>query len=82
MGHIEDRRLEATILYVTHDLPALPMAARRLLLLKDGRLWRDGPREALLEPREIRALYGFEAGVYPFDEGGGEGVVLRSRAAR
>jgi len=75
----------ATILYVTHDLPALPMAARRLLLLKDGRLWRDGPREALLEPREIRALYGFEAGGYPFDEGGdngGEETVMRSRAAR
>jgi len=75
----------ATILYVTHDLPALPLAARRLLLLKDGRLWRDGPRETLLEPREIRALYGFEAGVYPFDEGeekGSEAAVIRSRVAR
>lgn len=83
--HSLHRETGATVLYVTHDLPALPLAARRLLLLKNGRLWRDGPREALLEPREIRALYGFEAGVYPFGEGEDdrdEGTVLRSRAAR
>ena len=72
----------ATVLYVTHDLPALPPAARRLLLLKEGRLWRDGPRQRLLAPGEIQALYGFEAGVLPVENGGGQEPASARCAAR
>ncbi len=71
----------ATVLYVTHDLPALPPAARRLLLLKEGRLWRDGPRQRLLAPDEIQALYGFEAGVLPVENSFAQESAASTRCA-
>ncbi len=51
------RRNHATTLYVTHDLDTLPRACDRLVLLKAGRLWREGPTAAMLDPALLRALY-------------------------
>lgn len=51
------RRKGTTTLYVTHDLDTLPQACGRLVLLKAGRLWREGPTAAMLDPALLRALY-------------------------
>lgn len=47
----------ATALYVTHDLHTLPEQCTRLVLMKGGRIWREGSREAMLEPDLLEALY-------------------------
>jgi len=52
--HLDGR---ATALYVTHDLHTLPEQCTRLVLMKNGRIWDDGPREQMLEPARLRALY-------------------------
>jgi ABC-type Mn2+/Zn2+ transport system ATPase subunit len=52
------RQSGCTALYVTHDLATLPEACRRLILMKDGRIWADGPREAMLTRATLDALYG------------------------
>jgi ABC-type Mn2+/Zn2+ transport system ATPase subunit len=49
-----------TSLFVTHDLAALPQTCRRLVLMKDGRIWREGPRETLLQKALLRELYNGE----------------------
>ncbi|HPO12216.1 MAG TPA: ATP-binding cassette domain-containing protein [Candidatus Hydrogenedentes bacterium] len=47
----------ATALYVTHDLHTLPERCTRLVLMKEGRVWRDGPKEEMLAPALLRELY-------------------------
>lgn len=46
----------ATVLWATHDLDHLPPHIRRVLLVQDGRIVFDGPREAGLSPTRLRAL--------------------------
>jgi ABC-type Mn2+/Zn2+ transport system ATPase subunit len=50
----------AATLYVTHDLETLPEACDRLVLMKNGRVWREGQRDSLLLPAVLNALYGEE----------------------
>lgn len=52
--------MKTTMLYVTHDLAALPTVCNRLILLKDGTVWRDGPREECLQPEWLHELYAAE----------------------
>ena len=56
-----------TMLYVTHDLTTLPKACQRLVLMKAGRIWRQGPRDAMLDGTLLQELYdglnGFRPGV-------------------
>jgi ABC-type cobalamin/Fe3+-siderophores transport system ATPase subunit len=41
-----------TTLFVTHDLSALPVACDRVVLMKDGLIWKEGlPRELLTDER-------------------------------
>ncbi len=47
----------ATAIYVTHDLHTLPERCTRLVLMKEGRIWRDGPKEEMLVPALLRELY-------------------------
>jgi ABC-type Mn2+/Zn2+ transport system ATPase subunit len=51
------RRNGAAMLYVTHDLSALPASCERLVLMKEGRIWREGPREAMLDAALLEELY-------------------------
>lgn len=47
--HIHDTH-HTTALYVTHELATLPQSCDRLLLMKDGRIWREGaPRDMLVD---------------------------------
>ena len=50
-------RRKKTCLYVTHELATLPDACERLILMKGGRIWRDGPRDAMLDPELLEILY-------------------------
>jgi ABC-type Mn2+/Zn2+ transport system ATPase subunit len=52
--HLEHR---STALYVTHDLHMIPQGCSRLVLMKNGRIWRDGPREKMLDSALLTELY-------------------------
>ena len=52
------RQTGATTLYVTHDLATLPHSCERLVLMKAGRIWRDGPRGEMLDEAMLEGLYG------------------------
>lgn len=58
--HREER---ATVIYVTHELGTLPEACARLALMKDGRIWREGPRADMLRAEVLEPLYQNGGGV-------------------
>ena len=47
------------ILMVTHHLPDIIPEMRRVVLIRDGRIYRDGPKQELLEPATLSGLFGF-----------------------
>lgn len=51
------QRSGATALYVTHDLSSLPEACERLVLMKEGLIWREGPRRDMLRDDLLADLY-------------------------
>jgi len=51
----DSRRL--TTLFVTHDLSSLPIACDRVVLMKDGLIWGEGPPEELLTDDNLSQLY-------------------------
>ncbi len=59
------RQYGATTLYVTHDLATLPEACQRLILMKNGRVWREGPRDAMLDKILLKELYNGLDRAYP-----------------
>jgi len=46
-----------TTLFVTHDLSALPIACDRVVLMKDGLIWNEGPPKGLLTDEKLGQLY-------------------------
>jgi ABC-type Mn2+/Zn2+ transport system ATPase subunit len=52
--HAEHRK---TTLYITHDLDTLPAACDRLILMKNGTIWRQGPPKEMLRDSLLRTLY-------------------------
>jgi ABC-type cobalamin/Fe3+-siderophores transport system ATPase subunit len=46
-----------TTLIVTHDLSALPVACGRVVLMKDGFIWEEGPTAELLTDTKLGQLY-------------------------
>jgi ABC-type cobalamin/Fe3+-siderophores transport system ATPase subunit len=46
-----------TTLFVTHDLGALPIACDRVVLMKDGLVWKEGPAQELLTDDKLGQLY-------------------------
>ena len=51
----ETRRL--TTLFVTHDLSALPTACDRMVLMKEGLIWSEGPTDSQLTDEKLSVLY-------------------------
>ncbi len=51
----DSRRL--TTLFVTHDLSSLPVACDRVVLMKEGLIWGEGPPEELLTDDNLSQLY-------------------------
>ncbi len=52
------REYYTTTLFVTHDLRTLPPICQRLILMKDGKIWRQGSPEAMLREEVLSQLYG------------------------
>ena len=50
--------LRDTLIYVTHHLPDIIPEVSRVILLKDGRLHADGPKERLLANDVLSQVYG------------------------
>jgi iron complex transport system ATP-binding protein len=46
-----------TIVLATHHLPEIIPEIRRVILLRDGRVVQDGPKEAVLTPQALGALF-------------------------
>lgn len=46
-----------TSLFVTHDLSALPTACDRIILMKDGLIWSQGPTNEQITDEKLSALY-------------------------
>ena len=46
-----------TTLFVTHDLAALPVACDRIVLMKGGLIWSEGPTATQLTDEKLGALY-------------------------
>ena len=46
-----------TTLFVTHDLAALPVACDRIVLMKEGLIWSEGPTETQLTDEKLSALF-------------------------
>ncbi len=53
---IHDSR-QLTTLFVTHDLSALPVACDRVVLMKEGLIWGEGPPDRLLTNENLSQLY-------------------------
>jgi len=53
---IHDTR-QLTTLFVTHDLSALPVACDRVVLMKDGLIWAEGPPGKMLTDENLSLLY-------------------------
>jgi len=51
----ESRRL--TTVFVTHDFEAIPAACRRIIMMKDGGIWREGEREVVLDNGTLTELF-------------------------
>jgi ABC-type cobalamin/Fe3+-siderophores transport system ATPase subunit len=47
-----------TTLFVTHDLRQLPSTCQRLVLMKQGKIWRQGTPELILKKDVLTQLYG------------------------
>ena len=59
---IHDSR-HLTTLFVTHDLGSLPIACDRVVLMKDGLIWGEGPPEELLTDDNLSRLYDMSTSV-------------------
>ena len=47
-----------TTLFVTHELETLPPVCQRLVLMKEGRIWKQGSPEVMLGEEILSQLYG------------------------
>ncbi len=52
-----------SIIMVTHHLPDIIPDIRRVVLFREGRVFGDGPKELMLEPAMLSALFGIEVEV-------------------
>ena len=47
-----------SIVMITHDLTDIPATVRRVVMVKDGRVFADGDKEELLTDSKVSELYG------------------------
>jgi len=55
---------QLTILMVMHDLNQVARFSRRVIALKDGRIFRDGPPAEVLTPEVLREVFNVHASVF------------------
>ena len=54
------RETELSVLMTIHDLNLAAMFCDRLLILKDGHIWKDGIPPAILTEENIKTIYGID----------------------
>ena len=54
------RETELSVLMTIHDLNLAAMFCDRLLILKDGHIWKDGTPSAILTEENIKTIYGID----------------------
>ncbi len=64
-----------TIILITHDINLSARYSSRMILMKDGRIMKDGSTESVLDPELIGAIYGCNVRKCRID-GGGEYVAI------
>lgn len=55
------------ILMVTHHLADILPEIDRVIMMKDGRIFADGPKRELLTPEKLRALFGVDVALVEHD---------------
>jgi iron complex transport system ATP-binding protein len=58
-----------TVVMVLHDLNQAARYARRVVVLKEGEIYADGPPAEVLTPETLRNVFGVEGQVLPGPEG-------------
>ncbi len=62
------RKYQITTLFVTHDLRQLPSICHRLILMKEGKIWREGSPDLMLREEILTQLYGAPSSVSTLSE--------------
>lgn len=57
------------IVIVTHDISEIPSEVERVVSLKGGRVFADGPKAELLNSESLSELYGIRLSVFREGEG-------------
>ncbi|MGI5964924.1 MAG: ABC transporter ATP-binding protein [Candidatus Methanomethylophilaceae archaeon] len=47
-----------SIAMITHDLSDIPVSVRRVIMIKDGKVYADGPKEEVLVSEKVSGLFG------------------------
>ena len=66
--HLIHREYHITTLFVTHDLRQLPSICHRLILMKEGKIWREGSPDLMLREEILTQLYGAPSSVSTLSE--------------
>ncbi|MCL2890329.1 MAG: ATP-binding cassette domain-containing protein [Methanomassiliicoccaceae archaeon] len=46
-----------SIIMITHDLEDIPTGIQRVIMMKDGRIFDDGPKDKILTPEKVSSLF-------------------------
>jgi len=76
------RQYRLTVVIVLHDLNLAAQYCDRLILMKEGRLRAQGSPEEVINPRNIKEVYGAEGCVYSHPAGGAPVVLPRAGGSR
>lgn len=60
-------RAGVSIVMITHELTDIPKSVRRVVMVKDGRIFADGPKDELLTSARVSELFGEEISVESTD---------------
>lgn len=47
-----------SIVMITHDLTDIPLTTKRVVMIRDGKIFADGPKEELLTSEKVSEVYG------------------------
>ena len=57
-----------TLLFVTHHIDELPASLNQLLMLKQGRIFAQGPLDLLMQPDNLQNFYEQAIQIIPIQE--------------
>jgi len=51
------------LIMITHELEDIPLSVQRIVMIKDGRIFADGPKEKVLTSKNVSELYDYPISV-------------------